>query len=234
MEIKAVLFDLDGTLLPQDQEVFVKAYFDALAADMARHGYEPERLVDTVWRGTAAMMKNTGERTNEEVFWKIFSAEYGEQSLADRPLFDEFYRTGFNSVKSTCGFNPYVSGIIDRLSERFRLIVATNPIFPRTASENRIRWAGLVPERFELITSYESSRYSKPSAGYYSDIAAFADLQPEECLMVGNDVRDDMSAAAVGMKVFLLTDCLINRKNADISVYPHGDFDALMRYIDSL
>lgn len=37
---------------------------------------------------------------------------------------------------------------------------------------------------------------------------------PKNVLMVGNDVRDDMSAADVGMKVFLLTDCLINKKNA--------------------
>lgn len=234
MKIKAVLFDLDGTLLPQDQDVFVKAYFGALAGCMAPHGYEPERLVQTVWKGTAAMMKNTGENTNEAVFWKVFTEEYGEDSLADKPLFDEFYKTGFNTVKDTCGFNPEVSGIVDRLSERFRLIVATNPIFPITASESRIRWAGLDPVQFELVTSYENSRYSKPSAGYYSDIAAFAGLHPEECLMVGNDVRDDMSAAAVGMKVFLLTDCLINKKDVDISLYPHGGFDDLIGYIDSL
>lgn len=234
MKIKAVLFDLDGTLLPQDQNVFVKAYFGALAECMAPYGYEPERLVQTVWKGTAAMMKNTGENTNEAVFWKVFTEEYGEDSLADKPLFDEFYKTGFNTVKDTCGFNPEVSGIVDRLSERFRLIVATNPIFPITASESRIRWAGLDPVQFELVTSYENSRYSKPSAGYYSDIAAFAGLHTEECLMVGNDVRDDMSAAAVGMKVFLLTDCLINKKDVDISLYPHGGFDDLIRYIDSL
>lgn len=234
MKIKAVLFDLDGTLLPQDQDVFVKAYFGALAECMAPHGYEPERLVQTVWKGTAAMMKNTGENTNEAVFWKVFTEEYGEDSLADKPLFDEFYKTGFNTVKDTCGFNPEVSGIVDRLSERFRLIVATNPIFPITASESRIRWAGLDPVQFELVTSYENSRYSKPSAGYYSDIAAFAGLHTEECLMVGNDVRDDMSAADVGMKVFLLTDCLINKKDIDISLYPHGGFNDLIRYIDSL
>ncbi len=234
MKIKAVLFDLDGTLLPQDQDVFVKAYFGALAECMAPHGYEPERLVETVWKGTAAMMKNTGENTNESVFWKVFTEEYGEQSLSDKPLFDEFYKTGFDAVRNTCGFNPDVSGIVSKLSERFRLIVATNPIFPITASESRIRWAGLDPVQFELVTSYENSRYSKPSAGYYSDIAAFAGLHTEECLMVGNDVRDDMSAAAVGMKVFLLTDCLINKKDVDISLYPHGGFDDLIRYIDSL
>ena len=36
------------------------------------------------------------------------------------------------------------------------------------------------------------------------------------------------------MKVFLLTDCLINRENKDISVYPHGSFDELIQYIEAL
>ena len=52
--------------------------------------------------------------------------------------------------------------------------------------------------------------------------------------MIGNDVSEDMIAEKLGMKVFLLTDCLINKKEADISVYPHGDMDALFRFIDAL
>ena len=59
-------------------------------------------------------------------------------------------------------------------------------------------------------------------------------LAPEECVMVGNDVDDDMVAGELGMKVFLLTDCMINKKNVDISVYPHGSFAELIRYIESL
>ena len=34
MSIKAILFDLDGTLLPMDQNVFTKDYFGRLAAWM--------------------------------------------------------------------------------------------------------------------------------------------------------------------------------------------------------
>ena len=52
--------------------------------------------------------------------------------------------------------------------------------------------------------------------------------------MVGNDVGDDMVAQELGMKVFLLTDCLINKHNVDISVYPHGSFEELMEYIRTL
>ena len=52
--------------------------------------------------------------------------------------------------------------------------------------------------------------------------------------MVGNDVQEDMMARELGMSVFLLTQCLINRKNEDITQYPHGDFDCLLEYIRRL
>ena len=56
----------------------------------------------------------------------------------------------------------------------------------------------------------------------------------EECLMVGNDIGEDMIAETLGMHVFLLTDCLINKKNVDITRYPHGNFSDLQNYLFSL
>ena len=85
-----------------------------------------------------------------------------------------------------------------------------------------------------MITTYENSSYSKPSEGYYREILEKLELAPEECLMVGNDTRDDMSADSLGMRVFLLTDCLINENNVDISKYPHGSFFELCEYIKNL
>ena len=43
-----------------------------------------------------------------------------------------------------------------------------------------------------------------------------------------------MIAASLGMKVFLLTDCLINKAGEDINRYPHGGFDELRRYVETL
>ena len=59
-------------------------------------------------------------------------------------------------------------------------------------------------------------------------------VSAEECLMVGNDVGEDMVTANLGMKVFLLTDCLINRTGADISQYPHGSFAELAEFIEMI
>ena len=73
MSIKTVLFDLDGTLLPMDQDRFVKTYFQLLAVKLAPHGYDPKQLVDAVWAGTAAMVKNNGHQSNEAAFWEKFT-----------------------------------------------------------------------------------------------------------------------------------------------------------------
>ena len=71
--IKNILFDLDGTLLPMDMEKFTQGYFKRLVAKAAPRGYEPEKLIKSVWAGTAAMVKNNGGITNEEAFWNKFS-----------------------------------------------------------------------------------------------------------------------------------------------------------------
>ena len=235
MAITTVLFDLDGTLLPMDQDLFTKKYFGALAAKLAPHGYDPEQLIKGVWAGTAAMVKNTGGKTNEEAFWEDFTGRFGRQVRDDIPIFDEFYRTDFSCAKEACGFAPMAAQIVARLKERgFRVILATNPIFPAIATQNRIRWAGLEPEDFELYTTYENSCHCKPNLDYYRDILAQLNVTPEECLMVGNDVREDMVAEMLGMQVFLLTDCLLNKDGTDISDYPQGGFPELAEYLENL
>lgn len=235
MNLKMVLFDLDGTLLPMDQEAFTKYYFGLLAKTLAPHGYEPEKLIDGIWKGTAAMVKNPGEKTNEAVFWDTFAALMGEHVRNDEPIFDRFYRTDFAGAKAACGFNPKAAETVSHVKALgLRTALATNPIFPAIATENRMEWAGLNKADFELCTTYENACHCKPNPAYYQDILDKLGVKGEECLMVGNDVKEDMVAQKLGMKVFLLTDCLINKNDADISVYPHGSFDELNAWLDQL
>lgn len=231
--IKTILFDLDGTLLPMDMDVFVSSYFKLLAKKVAPLGYE---LMKSIWDGVAAMVINDGSISNEQAFWKKFCDIYGADAIKDQPVFEEFYRVDFQQAKQFCGFNPKAAELINRLKENgYRLLLATNPLFPAVATMSRIRWAGLDAEDFGYISTYENCCHCKPNPDYYRDIIAECELDPVECLMVGNDVNEDMVAAsAVGMSVFLLTDCIINKENADISVYPHGGFDELHSYIDAL
>ncbi len=233
MNLKAVLFDLDGTLLPMDLEIYTEEYFKCITARFTPLGYDPKRLISSIGAGIEAMIKNDGSRTNEEAFWDIFVKLYDQSILLQKPVFEDFYKTDFNKIKSVCGFNPEASKTVRGLKAAgIRTVLATNPIFPRVAVDSRIRWAGLEPEDFCLITSYENTRYCKPRAEYYAETVKQLGLQPQECLMVGNDVDDDMPAAKTGMKVFLLTNDLINRSNTDISLFPHGGFDELSDFLN--
>ena len=232
MSIKVVLFDLDGTLLPMDQDVFVKYYFGMLANRLAPLGYEKESLVASIWAGTAAMVKNNGEKTNEEVFWDKFTSIHGEHTRAHLPEFEAFYREDFGKVHASCGFEPDASKAVSEIkSLGLRVALATNPIFPAIATKQRIEWAGLTPEDFELYTTYENSRYCKPNLKYYTDVLGVLGAKPEDCLMVGNDVGEDMIAKELGMQVFLITKCIINKENKDISIYPNGTFSDLIKFI---
>ena len=233
MLIKTVLFDLDGTLLPMEQEKFAKAYFGGLAQKVAPCGFEPKALIANIWGGTEAMVKNDGQKTNEEVFWDYFSSVYGENVRAHIPVFDAYYREEFQNIKNACGFNPEAAKAVRKIKEKgYRVALATNPLFPSFATESRIRWAGLAPEDFELYTTYENARYCKPNPAYYQEVLDKLGVDPKECLMVGNDAVEDIAAEKLGIQVFLLTDCLINKKGADISAYPQGTFADLLRYLE--
>ena len=233
--ITTILFDLDGTLLPMDQEVFVKDYLGRLAKKMAPHGYDPQLLVQAVWKGTGAMVKNDGRQSNEAVFWQVFTGIFGQEAMKDLPLFEEFYETEFQEARRSCGFNPAAAETVRALHAMgYTTVLATNPLFPPVATQSRVRWAGLEPEDFAFITTYDNSSFCKPNPDYYREILGKLKLKSEECLMVGNDVGEDMIAEALGMQVFLLTDCLINREEKDISAFPQGSFPELRAYIESL
>ncbi len=234
-KLKMVFFDLDGTLLPMDMDEFTRGYFGLLAKKAQPRGYDPESMVKAVWHGTAAMVKNDGSRSNEEAFWQDFAALCGERVMDDKPLFDEFYANEFQGAKRFCGYNAKAAETVRRVKEHgLRTVLATNPLFPGVATQSRIRWAGLEPDEFEFYTTYENIGYCKPNPDYYREVLRRTGLEAVECLMVGNDVGEDMIAATLGMKVFLLTDCLINRSGEDIDRYPHGGFDELDRYITEL
>lgn len=235
MKITTVLFDLDGTLLPMDQNMFIKAYFGGLSRRLAPHGYDPQKLIDAIWQGTAAMVKNNGNLTNEDLFWQTFEVVYGKAAREDEEYFADYYREDFDKVSISCGYTPAAREIIDTVKAcGLRVALATNPIFPAMATERRIAWAGLSTADFELVTTYENSRFCKPNPAYYRDVMQTLGVCPEECLMVGNDVVEDMVAQTLGSRVFLLTDCLINPQNVDISIYPHGSYEDLIAFIKNL
>ena len=234
-EIKAVFFDLDGTLLPMDQSVFVKEYFKGIAAHMAPHGIAPEQMIELTLIGTDAMVHNDGSNSNEKVFWTTFFKALGEERKELEKIAATFYPGGFKALKAYTDPNPYAREAVEAARAGGRKVVlATNPVFPMSAQLERVSWLGLGEEDFELVTSFENSTYCKPNPEYYLEICKKIGVAPENCLMIGNDEREDMKAASeAGLTCFLVTDCRIMSKHF-VWTGERGSFEQALHMLQRL
>jgi FMN phosphatase YigB (HAD superfamily) len=233
--IDTILFDLDGTLLHFSQKAFIDSYFGELGKVFAKLGIDPGLAIKAVWAGTKAMLLNDGSRLNAERFWASFSEylQIGEDRLKEiEAVCDGFYSKEFDRVKSVVIPNAAAQRLVRGLAKKgYTLVLATNPLFPACAVTTRLNWIGLEPGDFALITHYANSTFCKPNPGYYHEILGKTEKKPENCLIAGNNPVEDMCAGALGMETFLVTDCLENETNADISVFRRGTLEELEEYL---
>jgi len=225
--IECAVFDLDGTLLPMDMEKFVKLYFSSLCKRCTPViKIEPDALIKAMWAGTDAMTKNDNSRTNREVFWETAGKVSGADLEKFDDLFTDYYENEFIVPKDATSFTPYAKKSIDFIKKNGgRLIAATNPIFPFVATKRRLEWAGVSPDDFELVTTYENFGCCKPNLKYFEEICKKQDIKPEDSIMIGNDVDEDLCSAKLGFDTYLITDTIVNRDNKDYSDYKNGSFE---------
>lgn len=214
MKYKAILFDLDGTLLPMDTEKFTHGYFSFLAKKLIPYGIEKEKLVPAIWEGTGAMVKNDGSQKNDRVFWKRFEQITGisEDIVGDECL--AFYSNDFHQAKAFTLENPLARDAVKVAHEKApHVALATNPLFPMAGQKTRLSWIGLADSDFDLVTSYESDSYCKPNPQYFVSVCERLGVAPGECLMIGNDEGEDMYAASLtGMDCYLVIDTMITNE----------------------
>lgn len=223
---KTVMFDLDGTLLPFLQDEFIKLYFGGLCRKLAPLGYESESLVKVVWKGTAAMIKNDGSRKNSDAFWDTFRAAFPDLPDA-RELCDDFYTHEFDKVKVCLKKAVDHKPMIERLKKAgYDVVLATNPIFPRTAQLTRMSWVGLSESDFLYITDYDNSSYCKPNPDYFKAVLETIGADAADCVMIGNSVEEDiLSTKSLGMENFLVTDFIENPNGVDITQFHGGTIE---------
>ena len=236
MAVKAVFFDLDGTLLPMELSVFGASYFKLAAESLATIGLTYEESRAMIWDGYNTMLHNDGSRTNEQAFFERVRARYDEKRAVEiKVCMNAFHRGAFRGTALTCFYDPRARIAVETAKKRgFRTVLATNPVFPAVATEIRMGFAGLTPRDFCLYTTYENSRFCKPNPRYFEEVAKKLSLDLSDCVMVGNDTHDDLPATALGMPVFMVDTYLVDPENKDISSVPHGDLGQLIDWIGSL
>ena len=205
MHYKAIMFDLDGTLLPLNQDEYIRGYFKLLAKETNSY-LSFENLYSSTFSGLKAMVKNDGKLLNKEVFWKVFEKESGISTKIFEPICDNFYRNGFKKAKDLTHENPLAKKAVEMAYQKAdKVILATNPVFPLIAQETRLSFIDLKASDFDYVTCYENEGFSKPNPKYYLDICEKFNCNPEECLMIGNDEYEDMYASSVvGFDTYLV------------------------------
>lgn len=201
--IRAILFDLDGTLLDSNMEQFLPHYFQRLSARVA-HLAPPKAFIAHLLKATEAMVVNDGRATNEEVFARAFYPFAGRTRAELEPIFNAFYAEDFPKLAAVTRRRPEARPVVQlAIASGYEVAIATNPLFPETAIRQRLAWAGVDDFPYQWITTYENSRYCKPNHSYWADVCARLDQPPEACLVVG-DEHMDLVAACIGCPTYLV------------------------------
>ncbi|MCS1351709.1 HAD family hydrolase [Mechercharimyces sp. CAU 1602] len=229
---RVVCFDLDGTLLPMNTGAFVQTYMESITPHMMEVA-PPKHLYQSVMDAFKQMVKSTdGVKTNAEVFWHHFLPAIGKDEAEILPIFEQYYADHFPKLKRYVEPNPLSRQIVQTLIERgYDVVVATNPVFPRIAIEERLQWAGVYDLPLNMVTFSEETHYCKPNPQYYQEIVDRLGVKAEDCMMIGNDVQEDLVAQTLGMKTYLVTDCLIDRGTPQYQPDEQGSLEDLWKMI---
>lgn len=211
--IRAVLLDLDDTLLGNETDPFVKHYF-ALLSQFAEPKMPSDQFVATLLRASREMIYNDDlSLSNYDVFWQTF-AEYSGVDVQDMEDFIVgFYENVFPKLQHLTERRAVALPLIEYcFAQNWKVVVATNPMFPQMAIEERLRWAGVpVSEHdYALVTTLENMHSTKPNVSYYEEILHRLEIEPETAVMVGDDWKNDIEPASqLGIRTYWV------RKNAE-------------------
>lgn len=234
--LKNIFFDLDGTLLPMDVKKFVDLYIKSICKACCPYvKLTPEVLSKAIFAGVKDVYANDGTMTNKMKFWTAAAMIAGPDIINHIPVFNGYYENEFIYTKEATDKIALARDVVTLLRNKgYNLVLATNPLFPKIAVERRVRWAGLDKSDFSYITSYETSKFCKPNPEYFAETLKITNCLPEETLMVGNDVDEDLPAERVGIKTYLVTDYMVNRNDKDYSNTQHGTFEDFYKFCVAL
>lgn len=233
---KLIMSDLDNTLLPlYTQEKFAEIWFRDVAKVFQAHGMDPRIAVSAMNEGCRAMLLNRGEKVNLEVFYDVVCSLTDYPRSRIEPVLAEYYSGGFANVKQIARENPYAPKIAKLMRKKAQYaVIATMPLFPIEACDMRMRWVGLTADRFDLVTTCDWSRACKPNPAYFMQIMKHFGATPEQTLMIGNDVREDMQPCEqLGIDTFLVTDHIITH-GLDYARFRQGSYEDLIGYLKKL
>jgi len=232
--INTILFDLDGTLLSIDMNDFENIYYSSLSESF-KEILPKKDFMGLLYNSVTAMVKNTEHRTNEEVFMEAMRSQVKDELDTYTALFSQYYETGFKVLRNAVKDTKEMQLATELLKKKgYDLVIATNPLFPKTAIDQRIEWSGVDRSHFSYVSYFEINHYCKPNIEYYSEILDSIGKTPEQCMMVGNDALEDLIAGELGVSTYLITDHLLNRKNIEIMADHMGSYRDFLSFAEGM
>lgn len=219
-------------------DTFVPAYLSKLVQYMADH-FDPHTMPPMMFAATQHMFQNQRpDRTLEETFDPYFYEPLGMQKAQVRGQLDEFYASEFPKLQKLTRFIPEAVECIEQALRRgYRIGIATNPLFPRTAIVERLRWAGLDPQNFPfaLIPSYETFHFAKPNPAYFAEFLGRMGWPDGLIVMIGNDLDHDVRGAnGLGLPVFWISELGAEIPEGFPAPTARGALSDVLPWIDSL
>ncbi len=228
--IKTLLLDLDGTLVGMRTKR-TQLHFVLGTLSQWRYEIPTWKAVGALRAVNQAMRKPSLDRTNAEravdAFAKVTGLSHDTAAIKLLRTMEQV----FPELKSYFYPMPGAAEFVRWAYERYSLILATNPVWMREIIEYRVRWAGVDPAMFRFVTHAGVMHALKPLPEYYREILQRNELDPAECLMIGNEVVMDQPAQRVGLPVFLVTPGLSHAVPKEPGVWK-GDFHALRRWLE--
>ncbi len=230
------LLDLDNTLLGNSMDKFLPPYFVALETWLQPFA-DGKDIYPIAIASVEVMLANQDPAvTNLEAFMAEFSRRLGHSPEVLRPTLNAFYQEAYPQLKDYTSFRPEARQVVRRLFEQgYKVVIATNPLFPATAIEQRLAWAGLNEFSFNRVTTMENSHFSKPDLRYYREILDQVDSTPEASWMVGDDLAHDIIPAnALGLKTWLITNGANSSETEPVPVWDKaGSLADFLAWIES-
>ena len=203
--VKALLLDLDDTLLINDWDTFSSHYY-ALLTEHVAHLCSRDTFMSALYAGTRAMVANDGGRgSNKDVFMQRFLPHFRDHGPEIVRALDVFYGQMFDELRQWTQQDPSAPLLVETaLRHGLQVAIATQPVFPLSAIQARLRWAGVGVEDhdYAYVACYETLSACKPHARYFDTICEHLGREPGECLMVGDSIDADMPAAQYGLRTF--------------------------------
>ena len=214
MDIRAILFDVNGTLIDIETDEGLEEIYRGIShflmyQGIALHRWEVRDLYFQIMQKQREASVEKFVEWDAVSVWREFLQKTGSdytrtlppEKLAQLPLFLAELHRGI--ARKKLRLFPQVQETLDQLRSRYRLAIVSDAQSAYAVPE--LRAVGIVNYFNPIIVSGDYG-YRKPDPRLFQKALTALEIRPEQALYIGNDLYHDIQGAQkVGMKAILVS-----------------------------